>query len=338
MSCNTPHLSSLPDQPKRALAKAFFIFALLIATVSLTSGPISAEYRVEQIDRMAVSIWEPATLPAPIIIFSHGFGGCATQSKFLTEAFEQRGYWVFAPNHKDARCGSKGGGFLKPEQPFREPEIWSSSSYRDRRDDILRLITTLTASEKYRDRIDWNRLGLVGHSLGGYTILGLGGGWPDWKLKDAQPKALLALSPYVAPFISHKNLSELVAPVMYQGGTRDLGITPSLKRAKGAFDQSSSPKYFVEFEKAGHFSWSDLNTTAHPSIIVYSLAFFDFYLRGIGTSALPQPKPKDVTQLTSAVGNQLLVEETNTSAKAARNTLRTRVEEKIRERWRSTHR
>jgi dienelactone hydrolase len=56
-----------------------------------------------------------------MIVFSHGFGGCATQSRFLAAALADRGYWVFAPNHKDARRGRRGGG-VKPDEPFREPE------------------------------------------------------------------------------------------------------------------------------------------------------------------------------------------------------------------------
>jgi hypothetical protein len=56
-----------------------------------------------------------------MIVFSHGFGGCATQSRFLAAALADRGYWVFALNHKDARCGRRGGG-VKPDEPFREPE------------------------------------------------------------------------------------------------------------------------------------------------------------------------------------------------------------------------
>ena len=45
---------------------------------------------------------------------------------------------------------------------------------------------------------------LVGHSLGGYTVLGVGGGWAHWK--DPRVKAILALSPYAAPFINKETL------------------------------------------------------------------------------------------------------------------------------------
>ena len=44
-------------------------------------------------------------------------------------------------------------------------------------------------------RIDWSRLALAGHSLGGYTVLGLAGAWPQWlgetKTTSAHLKAML---------------------------------------------------------------------------------------------------------------------------------------------------
>jgi len=55
-----------------------------------------------------VAVWRPSgTAPAnghPLILFSHGFGGCNTQSVFLMQALAKAGYLVLAPNHRDARC------------------------------------------------------------------------------------------------------------------------------------------------------------------------------------------------------------------------------------------
>jgi pimeloyl-ACP methyl ester carboxylesterase len=91
---------------------------------------------------------------------------------------------------------------------------------------------------------------------------------------------VLALSPYSQPFLLHGTLSALSAPVMYQGGTRDFGITPALQKTSGAYDQSPEPKYFVEFDKAGHFAWADVGITAHEEIVAYSLPFMNHYVKG----------------------------------------------------------
>ena len=42
----------------------------------------------------------PAACPrVPLVLFSHGLGGCGLQSTFLTEELARRGYVVAAPDH-----------------------------------------------------------------------------------------------------------------------------------------------------------------------------------------------------------------------------------------------
>jgi predicted dienelactone hydrolase len=273
------------------IAGGFSAFAVAIASAS--------EERLS-LAGLAVTVWQPdaATSNArPAIIFSHGFHGCDTQSRFLATALAAAGYLVFAPQHRDATCD---GGAARPsdpaEEPFLLPPLWSEATYRDRAEDIKRLITALKRDDPWRHLIDWTRLGLAGHSLGGYTVLGLAGAWPQWRLPGI--KAVLALSPYIEPFLAEKTLADLDAPVMYQGGTRDLGITPAIIRAGGGYESSPAPKYFVEFRGAGHLAWTDLGpATAHAAIIAYSRAFFDHYLEGEPAAPLLTRPAADVAKL-----------------------------------------
>src|SRR6185369_13906011 len=103
---------------------------------------------------------------------------------------------------------------------------WSDATYKDRADDIRSLLSALKADPGWSKSIDWSKVSLAGHSLGGYTVLGLGGAWLKWKLPEV--KAILALSPYCSPFVEKGNLGAITVPVMYQGGTRDFGITPTV--------------------------------------------------------------------------------------------------------------
>ncbi len=229
---------------------------------------------------MAVTVWEPDAeggAARPVIVFSHGFHGCATQSRFLAAALVDAGYIVFAPNHRDATCDGGAGRWRDPpEESFGRPMAWSEQTYASRADDIRRLVDALKQDEAWRGRIDWSRLGLVGHSLGGYTVLGLAGAWPGWKL--AGVKAVLALSPYVQPYLARGSLGGLSAPVMYQGGTYDLFMTPAVRRHDGAYDRSPAPKYYVELRHAGHLAWTDIGAHAHAGIIAYGIAFLDHYV------------------------------------------------------------
>jgi hypothetical protein len=80
---------------------------------------------------------------------------------------------------------------------------------------------------------------------------------------------------------------------MYQGGTWDFSITPTLHKSMGSYDQSSEPKYYVEIERAGHFAWTNIGRrTPREAIIAYSLAFMNHYVKGepadpLLTQALP---------------------------------------------------
>jgi len=254
---------------------------LVVAICGHAANPPSTESHITIAGR-DVAMWKAAgAAPAsgfPLIVFSHGFGGCNTQSVFLMEALARAGYFVLAPNHHDAGCGTGRHGFSRPEEPFRDDSKWSDSTYRDRHDDIEAVLDAALRDKTFQGvAIDGQRVGLAGHSLGGYTVLGVAGGWPSWK--DRRVKAVLALSPYCSVYAKSGDLGHLQAPVMYQGGTRDLGITPTVRRLNGAYDKSSAPKYYVEFDGAGHFAWTNLNPKYQEIIDTYSVAFFDRYLK-----------------------------------------------------------
>jgi predicted dienelactone hydrolase len=287
---------------------ASFALRQFLASVGRTRQAVS----VIDIAGRRVAMWKPAG-PAPpdgypVILFSHGFTGCGTQSVFLTAGLAQAGYFVLAPDHHDAACGPGHEGPLfekfstmRSEQPFHDPDAWSDATYRDRGDDLEAILDTILKGKSFQGvPIDSSRIGLAGHSLGGYTVLALAGAWPSWK--DPRIKAVLALSPYCTPFISKGNLGHLDVPVMYQGGTLDLGITPFVRRAGGAYELTSAPKYFVELDGAGHFAWTNLNKSYQSLINDYSIAFFDRYLKRTKTPdplarLIDRPWPKDVSDL-----------------------------------------
>jgi Predicted dienelactone hydrolase len=256
----------------------FFAFLLLAA-----GGRVGAQDRTIDLAGRQTSIWEPTVAanhrgPSPVLIFSHGFGGCATGVSYLMKALAERGYWVFAPQHKDGSCNRRIPG--RPEEAFRDAEQWTDHTYSQRRDDILALEGALKLDRRFAPRLDFSRLGYLGHSLGGYTVLGLAGAWPSW-VSAPKPRAVLAMSPYVTPFLSHSTLGDVDVPVMLQGGTVDFGITPSLTKAGGAYDALKSPKYLAVFTGARHLSWGNGGSAGiHSAIVETAVAFLDHYVRG----------------------------------------------------------
>lgn len=195
----------------------------------------------------------------PLVLFSHALGGCGTQSLFFTEQLARHSYIVAAPDHRDALCSVEGAGSLhsiKSEQSFFNPENWTPMTYVDRKNDLQTVITGLLNSPKFGARIDADHIGAAGHSLGGYVVFGMVGGWSDWK--DSRIKAAVLFSPYLVPFIRRNLIRNVEVPIMYQGAQFDLGITPSLKGPTGAYASSSAPKYYVELKGGNHFEWTNL--------------------------------------------------------------------------------
>lgn len=266
----------------------------------------------EPVRQPHVEIWLPKDFRVegekfPLLVFSHGFGGCAKQSVFLTQFLADNGYMVIAPDHEDANCrrdltgdglasrlqGLRNGKVAGPEKPFRTPDAWSDKTEADRKDDLESAVSFVLNQPKYAAHIDTDRMGLIGHSLGGYTVLGMAGAWPSWK--DKRFKAVLALSPYADPYINQRTLGRIDVPVMYQGGTRDFGITPSIRKSGGAYNRTPAPKYFIEYDGAGHFAFTQLEDHYQDIINRTSLAFFDKYLKGGTGEILPGGKDKQVS-------------------------------------------
>lgn len=223
----------------------------------------------------------------PLILFSHGFFGKADQTIFLMEAWARQGYIVAALDHADAMTQKK----RKPVWPnFANPKSWSDQKFLDRREDVAALLNYLLQEDEREDsflhrRIDRKAIGAAGHSLGGYTVLGMVGGWESWR--DERIQAALLLSPYASPYIEHDRLSDVKTPIMLQGGTLDFGITPFLPKV---YDRLDAPKYYLVLKNETHFGWTNLvslgKTTTecaksgNPALVTeYSTAFFDRHLK-----------------------------------------------------------
>lgn len=234
----------------------------------------------------------------PLVLFSHGYLGAGDQALFLMEALARAGCIVAAPNHLDAQASGRG---FRELPGFAKPESWTDQKFLDRRQDLAALLDHLLALDAQsgswlHGRIDRRAIGGAGHSLGGYTMLGMAGAWDTWR--DERIRAVLLLSPYAQPFLSGDSLPQVQVPVMLQGGTLDFGITPFLP---GAYRKLSAPKYSLTLAKATHFEWTNIlsadSTTTEcvksgnaKLITDYSLAFFDRHLRGKEMSAVLDAK------------------------------------------------
>lgn len=249
---------------------------LLALAVLLLPRPVHSQEDTLTLGGRRVVAWRPSGPGMhPVVIFSHGLGGCPTQSRFLTEGLAAHGYLVVAPFHRDAGCDRRRAA-PRPAFPFDAPARWNDLTYADRIADIRAIVAALPSSP-IGGSADLSRLAVAGHSLGGYTALSLGGAWTLTRMPEV--RAVLAMAPYAAPFLAHGTMSEVAVPVMFQGGSLDGGITAALDRPGGAFDSVREPKYLVEFVGARHSSWGNRPNASHEAMLAYAAAFLDRYVR-----------------------------------------------------------
>ena len=273
-------------------------FITLACVVTLLSVAARAEEQRLQRGHVDAFVWTPdadGVARWPVVVFSHGIHLCANQSRFITEAIAAAGYLVIAPNHADANCSFNREARDEPSSPPASGATSNDADYADRARDIRAVLDALAADPQLFPRVDLSRVALAGHSLGGYTVLAMGGAVPAWKLPRV--KAIVAFAPYAAPLAARGALHDLGAPVMYQTGSLDPLFTLPVAGLGGAYARSPVPKYLVEIAGAGHFAWTDGAGSRKQAIVDYAIAFLDCYVKGEPESRLLQEAQPGVMAL-----------------------------------------
>ena len=211
----------------------------------------------------------------PLIIFSHGMGGCPGNTDSIQGRLADAGYIVVAPKHADCFSGSS-----KPDDPWGEPQDWDDTSNSNRRDDIHAVLDALPSSNYAQYVEDFSRVGCMGHSMGGYTCMGVAGAWESWNRTEIV--AVVALSPWHRPYLVNNQVGAMTGvATLYQGGTWDNPITSELTQSGGTYDQTWPSKYLQVFKRAGHMAWTDgdLSSRFHKQMNYYHASFFDAFLK-----------------------------------------------------------
>lgn len=254
--------------------------ATLVVALLLLASPAcrAAEERNVVVGGVGAVAWLPAHPDGsrlPVVVFSHGMYMCPTQSRHLTAALADAGYLVIAPRHTDSSCTFAMSADVS-RLGMKPSLFWNDSDYKDRADDIRRLVAALPGDTQLGPLADVDAVALMGHSLGGYTVLGLGGAWPTWQLPGV--RAIVALTPYSLPFQRSGGLAHIRVPVMYQVGSLDPVFTMPLEA--GGYAQTPAPKVLVEIRWANHMAWTDMGFSRQDAILGHALAFLDHYVKG----------------------------------------------------------
>jgi predicted dienelactone hydrolase len=214
----------------------------------------------------------PADGAFGLIVISHGGGGLALNHRGLAVALAAHGYVVAAPTHPRGKGNDISGD-----------AVWIG-----RPKQVSRIIDTVLRDPDLGPRTQRQRIGVVGHSNGGYTALAVAGATPtpraimehctqhpdDTKfcsyggaitreatasggaipdVRDPRVRAIVLLAPNALPF-TDEALGKVVVPVRLYAAERD-DLTLVRYHAERLAKALPRDREYVVIRGAGHFSF-----------------------------------------------------------------------------------
>ena len=176
----------------------------------------------------------------PVVLFSHGFGSYPEQSSFLTDHLATWGFVVAAPDHRSRDLAAV---LTNTVSVHGGPPSTTAPDVQDLRT-TLAFLRTMDAQDGSLlfHRLDFSRIGVVGHSAGGGAAISLAG--------DADIRTYVALAP--APGVPPATSK----PGLVMVGSSDTIVPPSSVRT--TFNSLPSPKREIIIDKGGHNVFDDI--------------------------------------------------------------------------------
>jgi predicted dienelactone hydrolase len=214
----------------------------------------------------------PAGRAFPLIVFSHGIDSSGPTYEPLLRQWAEAGFVVAAPTFPLSRHGAPDGDTIAdyPHQPGDVSFVITS---------MLRL--NRDPRRRFRNVIDAARVGVVGHSLGAITTLGVA---VNSCCADARIRAAVSMEGIELPFGSGTFFRGPAVPLLLFHGDADQTVPYSASQR--LFADAPSPKYFVTLHGAPHTGFRQTDTATRPAppwepVLVTSVVdFLHRYLRG----------------------------------------------------------
>lgn len=232
--------------------------ALTLVDSDRTESPDSTEPRSIEVD-----LYLPASAaPVPLVIASHGLAGDSEGFTIISEHLASHGFAVAALDHP----GSDRQQFLALLNG-RADEIAEPTEFTQRPLDVSFLLDELTEQNSpngpLANQLDMEKVGMIGHSFGGYTALAVAGAQLDLAvlqancasnelifnaantsmllqctaleapeqfttdLHDERIQSVMALNPITSSLFGREGFSQLAVPSLIVAGTAD-PIAPAL--------------------------------------------------------------------------------------------------------------
>jgi len=197
----------------------------------------------------------PAAGPWPVAVISHGSGGSPLTHRDLARFLACEGFLVLLPEH--------------PGNNRDDNHLANTAAILAQRPrDVTAVLDWAGSAQGFPSEVDLRRVGVVGHSLGGYTALTQAGGravafareTPDHRAcpvavtKDERVAALVLLAPAAAWFVPEDSLADVRTPILMLTGEHDLMVA-SHGDLIAARLPATTPLDSRVVERAGHYSF-----------------------------------------------------------------------------------
>ncbi|MHC5597477.1 MAG: alpha/beta hydrolase [Nostoc sp.] len=222
--------------------------------------------------------------PFPLIVISHGVGSDRSTFVYLAQHLASYGFAVAVLEHP----GSNAKRFQQYFAGLAAPP--DAAEFINRPLDIKYLLNELERLEKsdptLQGKLNFQQVGAIGQSLGGYTVLTLAGAKinfnqlrqdcnpndpsfnlslllqcqaselspKNYELKDDRIKAIIAINPIDSSILGEGGVSQIKMPVMLVAGSQDIFAPPVSEQIRPFTWLSDPNKYLVLIENATHFS------------------------------------------------------------------------------------
>ena len=213
--------------------------------------------------RLKADIYLPQNLrqPAPLVVISHGFTSGRSNFNYLAAHLASHGYIVVAPEHI--------GSNSKFTEAVLRGELSvdvSPFEFYSRPLDITLLLNSIENNAEFKGLINWEQVGILGHSFGGNTALVISGAplnlarisrvcqqnqptlnasillqcrasyLPPGEYNHSDPriKAVAVANPMTSSILGPESISKIAIPTMMLGGSEDI-ITPFIEEQAHPF-------------------------------------------------------------------------------------------------------
>ena len=227
----------------------------------------------------------------PVVVLSHGLASRPEDFSDRAQQLASYGYLVALPQHP----GSDSQHLQDMLEGY-TGEIYSVNEFIDRPLDVSYLLDELQRRNQteFGGRLDLDRVGVLGHSFGGYTALALAGATLDFEnlqrvcdrllwepnlslllqcralelprktynFRDERVKAVFAINPVDSAIFGAEGLGQVTIPVFLGGGSNDPAAPVAIEQLKAFVWLNTPDKYLALVVGQAHVNFTKLDANA----------------------------------------------------------------------------